>query len=236
MKVGVKPLDIAVLKIDGAYDQYLPMTLADDCKEGEEIRAIGTPSGREFFVTKGIISHCNQDHDGVKYIQTDLAITLENSGGPCINKAGHVIGLSTSLRLGDDAQKLSLVLPISVVKDFFEGKLAALEETFLKREEERTREIEQNKQQFYADAETTFKRLQSNADREYAGYTAKLDNLIRMHVITYDQGKLMVERVRYAPSGSGTISDWLQSLTLRIVKGELSEEGAVKLIKDHYKL
>lgn len=233
VKVGVKPLDIAALKIDGEFSHYLPMDLSDECKEGDEIRAIGAPLGLEYFVTKGIISHCNHDRDGVKYIQTDTPMSVGNSGGPCMNSMGKVIGLSTSMSLGDDAQGLKLILPITVVKNFMEGKLAALEERLIKKEEEKTRELEQKNNKFYADAENINKRLQYNADSEYADYTAKLDNFVRRHLITHDRGKLMAEQVRYAPSGSATTAQWVQTLALKVVKGEMSEESAIKLIKAH---
>ncbi len=236
VKLGITPLDIAVLKIDGVYDHYLPMAGADECKEGDEVRAIGAPVGVEYFVTKGIISHCNQDRDGVKYIQTDTAVNLGNSGGPCINSMGKVIGLSTSVRLSDDAQSLNIILPITVVKDFMEGKLVALEETLIKKEEEKASEREQKSRRFYSDADKIYRRLQFTADSEYANYTAKLDNLLRMHLITYDQGKLMIEQIRYSPSGTTTTSQWIHTLALKVVKGEIKEEDAVKFIKDHFKL
>jgi tetratricopeptide (TPR) repeat protein len=236
VKVGTIPLDIAVLKIDGVYDQFLPMAGPDECKEGDEIRAIGAPLGIEYFITKGIISHCNHDRDGVKYLQTDTAMNRGNGGGPCMNSAGKVIGLSTSVGLGDDAQGLNLALPITVVKDFMDGKLVALEESLIKKEEEKKRELEQRNNKFYADADKTYRRLQTSADLEYANYTAKLDNLIHLHLITLDQGKLMAEQVRYAPSGSGTTSQWVQTLAFKVVKGEILEDDAIKLIKDHFKL
>lgn len=236
VKLGMAPLDIAVLKIDGVYDHYLPMAGADGCKEGDEVRAIGAPVGVEYFVTKGIISHCNQDRDGVKYIQTDTAINVGNSGGPCINNMGKVIGLSTSVRLSDDAQSLNIILPITVVKDFMEGRLVALEETLIKKEEEKARAREQKSSKFYSDADKIYRRLQFTADSEYANYTAKLDNLLRMHLITYDQGKLMIEQIRYSPSGTTTTSQWIHTLALKVAKGEIKEEDAVKFIKDHFKL
>ncbi len=236
VRAGAKLLDIAILKVDGSNYPSLLLADADECREGDEIRMIGAPLGVEYFVTMGIISHCNQTREGVRFIQTNAAMSVANSGGPCLNLAGRVIGLSTPIQLGDNPQGLNLILPIRVVKDFMEGKLVALEEELIRRQEETARELEQKNSQFYSNTESITKRLQYNADLEFAAYSTKLDNLIRLHAITYDQGKLMMEQVRYAPSGSATIPQWIQTLALKIVKGEMKEEDAVRLIKTHYKL
>jgi tetratricopeptide (TPR) repeat protein len=236
VKVGIMPLDIAVLKVEGVYDQYLPVVGSDECKEGDEIRAIGAPLGVEYFVTKGIISHCNQERDGVRYIQTDTAMNVGNSGGPCLNSKGKVIGLTTSVRLIDNAQSLNIVLPITVVKDYMDGKLAALEVTLIKKEEEKARELEQQKDKFYADAEEIYRRLQHTADVELVTYEAQLDDRLRMHLITYEQGKSMLELIQYSPWGSGSVSQWIHTLALKVGKGDISEDLAIKMIKDHYKL
>lgn len=235
IKVGVDLLDVAVLKIDGVQYPYLPLAVPEECAEGEEIRAIGAASGLEYFVTKGIISHCNQERDGVRYIQTDASINLGSSGGPCINKRGNAVGLLTSI-MPDQTPSVNLLLPAALVRDFLDGKLAAVEERFIKRKEEKEKELEQEKKKLFADAETVYKRLQNASDREYAAYLEKLDNLRRSKVITYDQGKLMIDQVRYAPSGSAAIPEWIQSLTLKVVEGEISEDDAIGLIKNHYKL
>jgi hypothetical protein len=235
LKVGVGLLDVAVLKIDGVQYPYLPLAAREECAEGEEIRAIGAATGLEYFVTKGIISHCNQERDGVRYIQTDSSINLGNSGGPCINKQGKAVGLLTSI-MPDQTQSVNLLLPAPLVRDFLDGKLAEIEERFIKRKEEREKELEQEKKKLFADAETVYKRLLTLSDREYAAYLEKLDNLRRSKAISYDQGKLMIDQVRYAPSGSATIPEWIQSLTMKVVKGEISENDAAGLIKNHYKL
>jgi tetratricopeptide (TPR) repeat protein len=234
VKVGTLPLDIAVLKIDGADNHFLSMAGPDECREGEEIRVIGAPQGIEYFITKGIISHCNHERDGIRYLQTDMPIAPGNNGGPCIDKTGKVLGLSTSVRI-NDGQHFNIVLPITVVKDFMDGKLVALEETLIKKEEERARDLEQKKNQFYTDAEKTYRRLQDIADAELRAYMLKLDNMLRTRSITYEQGKLMAEQAHYPPSGSGTLSQWVQTLSFQVMKGEISEDAAINLIKGHFK-
>jgi len=235
IRVGIRPLDIAVLKIEGITSQYLPMAAADECQEGEEIRAIGAPSGIEYFVTKGIISHCGFEQSGIKFIQTDVAMNAGNSGGPCISNRGKVIGMSTMLPLGDNARGLSVILPISTVKDFMEGKLVALEETFLKKEEEKAKEVEQNNSKFATNVDDVYKRLQAAVDREYVEYQARLDGLLRKNQITYDKGKAMLELMKYGPSGSETTSVWAHGLAMKVAKAEITEDDAMRMIKAHFK-
>ncbi len=238
IKAGVQPLDVAILKIDGITAQpFLTLVNADECREGEEIRAIGSaPSGGEYFVTKGIVSLCNQDRDGVRYIQTDASVGVGTSGGPCLNISGTVIGLATSVKLREDSLSLNLVLPISVVKDFSDGRLSSLEESLIRKEQERAQARDQQNANFYKDVEGITKRLQYVADSEHANYLARIDELIRTNRITYDQGKMMVESVKYDPSGSNTIPQWVQVLSLRVSKKEITEEDAANLIRNQFKM
>ncbi|MDD5018286.1 MAG: trypsin-like peptidase domain-containing protein [Eubacteriales bacterium] len=93
--------DIAVIKIDAAGLDTLPLGDSDTLQVGEAVVAIGNPLGLELpgTVTSGIISGLNRalNSDGYtqEYIQTDAAINPGNSGGPLINMDGEVIGINT---------------------------------------------------------------------------------------------------------------------------------------------
>ena len=87
-------VDIAVLKIDGSYDN---MGFADsrNAQVGEKVIAMGSPAGLDFTITEGIISATNRILGSVRYIQTDVPINPGSSGGPLVNKEGLVVGVNT---------------------------------------------------------------------------------------------------------------------------------------------
>ena len=58
--------------------------------EGERVAAIGNPLNQEKILTDGIISKVESD-----VIITDVNINHGNSGGPLINMAGEVLGITT---------------------------------------------------------------------------------------------------------------------------------------------
>ncbi|MEZ5340279.1 MAG: S1C family serine protease [Acidimicrobiales bacterium] len=60
---------------------------------GDEVAALGHPSGLPLTFTSGRISSVNYDFDGVAFHQTDAPINPGNSGGPLINEQGSVVGL-----------------------------------------------------------------------------------------------------------------------------------------------
>ena len=93
--------DIAVLKI--AYKKelkYLEFSNSDNMRVGYKIIAVGNPFGLGGTVTEGIISAKGRDlKDNYfsKYIQTDAAVNMGNSGGPMLNLDGYVIGVNTAI-------------------------------------------------------------------------------------------------------------------------------------------
>ncbi|HWI75805.1 MAG TPA: PDZ domain-containing protein, partial [Sphingomicrobium sp.] len=68
---------------------------------GDWIVAIGNPYGLGGTVTAGIISALHRGITGTgaydRYIQTDAAINMGNSGGPMFDMSGRVIGINSAL-------------------------------------------------------------------------------------------------------------------------------------------
>lgn len=115
---GVDPaLDIALIKISGP-DPFPAAVLGDSStlRVGEWVCAIGNPLGYVHSVTVGVISFLGRklfDQTLDAYIQTDAAISLGNSGGPLIDRAGRVIGITTAV--SSQAANIGFAIPISQV-------------------------------------------------------------------------------------------------------------------------
>jgi len=93
--------DIALIKIN-AEEAFQPLQLGDSDKirVGDWILAIGNPFGLGGSVSAGIVSAKSRDIESGPYdnfIQTDASINQGSSGGPMLNLAGDVIGVSTAI-------------------------------------------------------------------------------------------------------------------------------------------
>jgi serine protease Do len=93
--------DLALLKIDGRNLPFVQWGDSTKARVGDWVLAIGNPSGLGGSVTAGIISALHRGITGVgaydRYIQTDAAINMGNSGGPMFDLNGNVIGINSAL-------------------------------------------------------------------------------------------------------------------------------------------
>src|SRR5215217_214608 len=93
--------DLAVLKIEGRNLPYVNWGDSTKARVGDWIVAIGNPYGLGGTVTAGIISALHRGITGNgaydRYIQTDAAINMGNSGGPMFDLNGNVIGINSAL-------------------------------------------------------------------------------------------------------------------------------------------
>ena len=93
--------DLALLKIDGRNLPYVQWGDSTKARVGDWVIAIGNPYGLGGSVTAGIISALHRGITGVgaydRYIQTDAAINMGNSGGPMFDLNGNVIGINSAL-------------------------------------------------------------------------------------------------------------------------------------------
>ena len=93
--------DLALLKIDGHNLPYVQWGDSTKARVGDWVLAIGKPYGLGGSVTAGIISALHRGITGAgaydRYIQTDAAINMGNSGGPMFDLNGNVIGINSAL-------------------------------------------------------------------------------------------------------------------------------------------
>src|ERR1700752_1957372 len=90
--------DLALLKVDGRDDFPFVRFAKKPPRVGERVFAVGNPFGLGGTVTAGIISALDRNigddsYDGL--MQIDAPINKGNSGGPCFDLDGNVIGVNT---------------------------------------------------------------------------------------------------------------------------------------------
>lgn len=129
-----KNFDVALVKMDKKYlpegARALPLN-EKGYKTGDEVLAMGTPLGAEFFntTTLGVVSGESRifvektEQDELTYynefIQVDAAINHGNSGGPLLNMSGEVVGINTRKLSGDvesPISNLGFAVPSHVVR------------------------------------------------------------------------------------------------------------------------
>ena len=113
--------DLALLKIDGANLPFVQWGDSTRARVGDWVLAIGNPYGLGGSVTAGIISALHRGITGTgaydRYIQTDAAINMGNSGGPMFDLNGNVIGINSALISPNGASVgIGLAIPAELAK------------------------------------------------------------------------------------------------------------------------
>jgi S1-C subfamily serine protease len=98
--------DIAVLRAYEPPPQFIPATLGSpgSMRVGDDVYVVGNPFGLYSSMSSGVISGFDRvfqpkDSDVTieGLIQFDAAANPGNSGGPLLNRNGHVIGIVTGI-------------------------------------------------------------------------------------------------------------------------------------------
>jgi S1-C subfamily serine protease len=86
--------DLAVVHLNGHPAGARPLwqnPRVPRAQQGDQVLLIGSPFGLGGTVTTGVVSRVTS-----KEIQTDAAANPGNSGGPALDKAGHIVGVLVS--------------------------------------------------------------------------------------------------------------------------------------------
>ena len=123
--VGTAPnYDLAVLQIEQPHGALQPIAIGSsaDLQVGQAAFAIGNPYGLEQTLTSGIISALRrtmptaEGHQITGGIQTDAPLNPGNSGGPLLDSAGRLIGVTSMIISGSGASAgVGIALPVDVV-------------------------------------------------------------------------------------------------------------------------
>jgi len=113
--------DLALLKIEGRNLPFVQWGDSTRSRVGDWVLAIGNPYGLGGSVTAGIISALHRGITGSgpydRYIQTDAAINMGNSGGPMFDLNGNVIGINSALISPNGASVgIGLAIPAEAAK------------------------------------------------------------------------------------------------------------------------
>jgi serine protease Do len=118
--------DIALIKLTTPAPELKHAELGDSDRlvVGQSVYAIGSPYGLENSFSVGHISafrDFDRYYDGAiqaRFLQTDAAINMGNSGGPLLNSKAQVIGIASRiLSVSGGFQGIGFVVPINTAKE-----------------------------------------------------------------------------------------------------------------------
>ena len=109
-----KDNDLAVLKVTASGVTPLPLGDSDTVNIGAKVYVAGNPKGLEGTFSDGLISR--RESYPKKRLQMTAPISPGSSGGPVLNSAGKVIGISVAVHRALDAQNLNFAIPSNYLK------------------------------------------------------------------------------------------------------------------------
>ncbi|MEA3098572.1 trypsin-like peptidase domain-containing protein [Caballeronia mineralivorans] len=110
--------DVAVLQIDATKLPTVKLGDSSRVRVGEQTLTIGSPDSFQNTVTAGIVSATSRtlpDGSNFPFFQTDVAVNLDNSGGPLFNRAGEVVGIDVQIYADAERYRsLTFAIPINL--------------------------------------------------------------------------------------------------------------------------
>jgi S1-C subfamily serine protease len=116
--------DLAVLRLQGDVSGLTPLPLGSstELRVGQTAIVIGNPFGFDQTMTTGIVSALNrtlQSEQGTLMhglIQVDAAVNPGNSGGPLLDSAGRLVGVTTAIYSPSGANAgIGFAVPVDTV-------------------------------------------------------------------------------------------------------------------------
>lgn len=112
-------VDLALLRLDGAGLQPLPLGSAASLRVGDTVVAVGNPYGLGHTLSAGILAQRGRllaDGSGprVDFLQLSMPLHPGNSGGPVLDAAGRVVGVLTGTHSA--GQGIAFAVPAEVLR------------------------------------------------------------------------------------------------------------------------
>jgi len=111
-------LDLAMIQVEAIDESPLKFNFKHKIRPGERVVAIGNPLGLDKTVSDGLISAIRH-YGEIEYIQTTAPISPGSSGGPLLNLAGEVIGVTTAAFT--EGQNLNFAISANSIQPFLMG-------------------------------------------------------------------------------------------------------------------
>jgi S1-C subfamily serine protease len=139
--------DLALIKVDMLPAQSKPLLIRNSTQlmVGEPVYAIGNPFGLSSSMTSGVISQLGRvkklsdlgepvsptegNYSMPDLIQFDAAVNIGNSGGPLLDSAGYVIGVTFAIETGNTGINGFIGIGYAVPSVFILRVIPALEST-----------------------------------------------------------------------------------------------------------
>jgi len=106
--------DLALLKIETSGLDPVTLGNSDRIRIGQQVLAIGNPSGLENTISDGLISAVRTTNLGVKVLQISVPVSPGSSGGPLYDMEGRVIGVTVGAM--QQGQNLNFAIPANYLK------------------------------------------------------------------------------------------------------------------------
>jgi S1-C subfamily serine protease len=117
--------DLALLQVDPSEVELTPLELGDSstARVGDPVLAIGNPFGLDRTLTTGVVSALQREITAPNgftiehVIQTDAPINPGSSGGPLLDGAGRVIGITSQIATdGRSPVGIGFAVPINTAR------------------------------------------------------------------------------------------------------------------------
>ena len=119
--------DLALLQVEEVPEGVQPIPLGDSTKlqVGDDVHAIGHPTGETWTYTRGVVSQIRRAYDWkvddnvaheATVIQTQTPINPGNSGGPLLDDQARMVGVNSFTSTGTEG--LNFAVSVEDVKSF----------------------------------------------------------------------------------------------------------------------